>query len=610
MRTTLAYFLTALGATVALVALVGTAQFMRGTQVQRIDRPFEGLAAHTPAPASDRLLHVLMVHGIGRHCVGYADDFADALAERLGLVALGARSRIEEWVHRESARQCDAPPFAGEAGWRTTRFDRVAASLQGALAEPTRGDEGDDALSEVLASLKEVVSGSGAYSDPELAAVDSAARDRLKATLRRHPAVGDDFRSIATSIVAARDGLDVDMQRGFCEVYHGAPHESCQRIVGYYVNTRRPIGYLRTRDYGEATGDAVALRFYELTWDPATRPIKEKYLHGFDANREAVRASLNHALKRELINDTITDAVMYLGEFKATILSPLLASLCRIASSGRDSEIERDAVFACDPDRHAGAAPFAERNDVVIITHSLGTRMTFDALGRLAAPGESDAPWRQQQVQGQAVWSGFSWIDEAVGEALLPSLRQVFTMANQIPLIQVGRIEDPKGHLRDAGLGENFALAVSGEGPERNGVPWWEDVGWDSMQVVGFTDPNDPLSYNLKCAYYWNVLRRRARPQFLKELRAAGLEDECSDATFDLAWKKAPSFLTLVDVSMNLAPPLLGFGANPLAAHSKYFTDPTVADLIACGGDPDTGARDCAEARSAGPAPTRSARLR
>ena len=126
---------------------------------------------------------------------------------------------------------------------------------------------------------------------------------------------------------------------------------------------------------GPETINPRFLTVYELTWDSATRGIKERYMdeslsgEGFgnirldqpQSWRHIYRAEGNYVanrfVKERLVNNELLDAVLYLGEYRPFVQVPLLLTLCRVVTedlaerrlaegASRESHGERGAPTA------------------------------------------------------------------------------------------------------------------------------------------------------------------------------------------------------------------------------------------------------------------------
>ncbi|TVS00533.1 MAG: hypothetical protein EA406_00440 [Rhodospirillales bacterium] len=269
------------------------------------------------------------------------------------------------------------------------------------------------------------------------------------------------------------------------------------------------------------------LLFYELTWSPITQP--EKDLLAFDKDQELVlrRASVNQAM-RTFVNDIAPDPLAYAGAKRAPILTAVTQSICWMGSRGWSELPELTEGTSCGP-QLSGFGSRLDRDDWAIVTHSLGSRVTLDAL-----QGTADLP-----IQTDPGLKTFA-------DALARREIQVFMLSNQLPLLEAGR-------ERQQVVGQ--LAAYCGPHPSRPGR------FLEKTQIVAFSDPNDLLSYPVP-------------EQFAERHIDSRLCPSVSNITINVA--SVNSFLGLGQV------------ANPLSAHSGYGTDERVGALLARGaGNPN-----------------------
>lgn len=278
------------------------------------------------------------------------------------------------------------------------------------------------------------------------------------------------------------------------------------------------LGTLRiSRFYNTEKGRELI--FYELTWDPIVEEAKQTI--AFDNSGEYAfrRTGVNNALKL-FVNDTVPDVVLYYGRFRDQIQISVGQSLCWMMSESWETLPEAGPAF-CD-----GTSPEnldQLQDDYVFITHSLGSRITSDALQRIAVVIKSDPK--------------FSDRVHILEEKTFP----VFMLSNQLPLLQLGQPE-PEVH----GQIEEIC---------RDGSPRAGERLFQQTRMIAFSDPNDVFSYAIP-------------PKFL---------DQYIDS------RLCP---TLTNVILNVASLTNIFGvgiANPMAAHTEYDDDERVLGLIVNG---------------------------
>lgn len=261
------------------------------------------------------------------------------------------------------------------------------------------------------------------------------------------------------------------------------------------------------------------LIFYELTWDPIVEAAKQTI--AFDNSGEYAfrRTGVNNALKL-FVNDTVPDVVLYYGKFREQIQSSVGQSIAWMMSETWESLPGGGTVY-CDATDPKNLDRLAD--DYVFITHSLGSRITSDALQRIAAVVKANPKF------GNRV------------EILMEKTFPVFMLSNQLPLLQLGQPE-PEVH------GQIDEIC-------RNDSPRAKERLFRQTRLIAFSDPNDLFSYAIP-------------PKFL---------DQYIDS------RLCP---TLTNVVLNVADLANIFGvgiANPMAAHTEYDDDERVLGLVVRG---------------------------
>lgn len=284
-------------------------------------------------------------------------------------------------------------------------------------------------------------------------------------------------------------------------------------------NNQRTYGYLRVQDYKNNLDD-LHLRVYELTWSPITQPIKDIFL-GYDNSGKAQsqRKFLNHLLKEQMMNQRMSEPVLYIGKYKKEMQFPLKWAFQRMI----------------DDDFGDG------RDEIVVITASLGSYMMYDTLTMLGSEPE----------------------DHLINtDEFFVKLKAIVMLANQLPLLlmsEVTSIGGQLGEIPDEGWNEssqseedwfeypimkNFVQMRTSAYKQRN--PGKEIP---PLSMVAISDPNDILSYAL--------------PGYLAE------END---------------YVNYVNVTVNLTPTdSFPFFANPVEAHINHENSDEVIHFIVHG---------------------------
>lgn len=210
------------------------------------------------------------------------------------------------------------------------------------------------------------------------------------------------------------------------------------------------LGTLKRVDFTRADSSGQ-IRFYTLHWSPATSPAKEKYIGDDNCRaKNPHRLSLNHSIKRKMVNGNLSDVVLYLGDYGKTMRIPLKKSVLRIVEDAKD-------------DRDFG---------LVLISFSLGSIMLLDAIDELLDDDECK--------------------EEA--SSFCRSADTFFMLANQVPLLMLGSYQIPGDSPEMTGVPSTDSLKRFIR--ERQGAAALESVP-DDFRIVAMSDPNDLLSYRI-----------------------------------------------------------------------------------------------------------------
>jgi hypothetical protein len=264
------------------------------------------------------------------------------------------------------------------------------------------------------------------------------------------------------------------------------------------------------------------LLFYELTWSPITQPDKD--LIAFDKEQDYVlrRAAINQAM-RTFVNDVAPDPLAYSGEKREPILVAVTQSICWMVSRSWSELPELTEGTYCGPDL-PGVGSRVQIDDFVLITHSLGSRATLDAMQRLTNLPVSADPRLKQ-----------------IAETFAARDIQVFMLSNQLPLLEAGREgQQVTGQI----------AAYCGPGATKPGR------FFNKTEIIAFSDPNDLMSYPVPDKFADRYIESRLCPS-----------------------------VTNVTINVVTVNSLLGLGdiANPLGAHLGYAGDERVGGLMANG---------------------------
>jgi hypothetical protein len=509
------YLLALALAAILLVAVpILTVSYLSHT-IRSVDLPVHGLIEPI---ASGKTVHLVVIHGIGKHCIGYSKDLMAALAKDLGLTA------------------------------KNEPIDTYSAHCRSTGLEP------------------------GQYVGPQMQLLHN--------------------------------------QQNFCRELYDRD-QSCHEI--FFDGT---LGFIRTLDFtikaGENTPSTpTRLHLYEVVWDPTTRWAKESYVQYLDHIDDDQRTFFNREGKWKLINEAITDAVLYLGDYKVQMQFAVFMGFCKIMIKETTEKIEVTKMkldetsgpfrnrFVCVPQTVSEA--FSEHNYIAVISHSLGTRMVFDTLGLV-----SDPVSLLELIKNLKIPVPNITLDtlENVTRGFNRAMGSIYAFANQIPLIELGMVTKREDFVNTraidssppppADLGTRFQRFLDrrlDKASEKKAPKDNTKYVVGPLQVVAFTDHDDFLSYNLKCWYYLNVIRFHKRIVAMRKQYLSKSTEMPSKLEFKVCeaggekefWDLVRDQITVSNVIVRLGFYVPWVFANPIGAHGNYWIDDEVHHLIACG---------------------------
>lgn len=271
-----------------------------------------------------------------------------------------------------------------------------------------------------------------------------------------------------------------------------------------------------------------------LIWSPLTQTDKAKLnfdnppdYPGAGGQFTWKRATLNSELKSSLLNDCLSDAVIYAGYRGAEIQSALQNALC----SALDGTTANNS---CEFPINSGHGS----RKIVIVTESLGSRMVFDAITALKIEAERKSD------------KSLAAFDEAVAP-----ITQIFMLANQLPILALARpaltsAETPSDAKSSPTPSMATALSVLSKARARHHSRQQAEgqsaTFENPVRLVAFTDPNDLLSYRI--------------PPDDSAILGSGA--------------------SVINVLTSNDGAILGYVENPLTAHESYDKNPDALGLL------------------------------
>lgn len=215
-----------------------------------------------------------------------------------------------------------------------------------------------------------------------------------------------------------------------------------------------------------AAGGTV--HFHSLVWSPMSAALKQQLDYDntgtpTDCSEagecKPKRAHYNGKLKDSLLNDCLSDAMIYQGQSNAAMKQAMIDAVSRVLEQ-------------------AGKRP--DSAPLIVVAESLGSKLLFDALSDMLEP---DAPGRTHEL----------------GQAAARRMAIVFMVGNQLPILGLAEQQANPGV---APMGPPDSLQrflalrrMAAQMPKRS-------ESLSKLAVVAFTDPNDLLSYRLMPSRY------------------------------------------------------------------------------------------------------------
>jgi hypothetical protein len=306
------------------------------------------------------------------------------------------------------------------------------------------------------------------------------------------------------------------------------------RLRSYFEKYKGvPLGELTVVRHTNEAGTRELLA-YELSWSEITDPKKKTIAYDNSGEQKYKRAAINHNAKVYL-NDRLADPMAYLGDTGDEILEAAGEALCWMALNDWDDLPDKQTGF-CEILQHkADELEEFNKDEIVFITHSLGSRIVSDALQKMIT--DMKVLVREETKTAEEHETG-----ERILEILKNKNLRVYMQANQLPLLDLA-LPSPEV------VGQIDAYCRP-EGAK------YDERFLNQVFIVAFSDPNDPLSYTIPPDYAEERMDSRVCPELVN-----------------------------VSVGVTEVIDILGIGevAHPIKAHELYDDDARVIGIIAAG---------------------------
>lgn len=351
----------------------------------------------------------------------------------------------------------------------------------------------------------------------------------------------------------ARSDESAELVRGYDIIPFSGP-QPFEQVKSKQSTLRKTRWFLPT----DSTHDAIV--FYELFWAPYRDVIKNQFFGCFDsrsidtsgcvqfsdAKRNAdKRVAVNRLIKDDILIKGLSDAAIVLGPMGDVFRDDVDLAMCTIAAdvlAAHRVAQEMPRADRCDLTRaRARAGTLSATADALaaqtlaatpffVITHSLGSFLVMDGQIRADSLSKTESDRRRETL-------AFDLMDRAT----------VFMYANQIPLLQLGRLTPLCMPKNESNSCPNRRLKTT--------VPA-EPAFSKLTTYVGFNDTNDVLDFEIP-------------PYFT----AVG------------------TFGQLINVSVANPALRMPFFHEPDASHVKYGVNPAIVKGIVFGFDLPTAVR-------------------
>ena len=267
------------------------------------------------------------------------------------------------------------------------------------------------------------------------------------------------------------------------------------------------VGTAVRRDYGALEGDAgYAVSRFDLpvaspngdailtflAWGKSVDYARQAlaYEHSdtpaFEDGGAPKRASINAALKEELMDRCLIDAVVYLGQAGDPIRNGMRHALCDVFNGQF-----RPAATPGDAESRAGCSIADPRGGpIVIATESLGSMITFNALSDISSGGADIQDVFATRLHAIYLLANqIPLLDQAFEHGAVPGLA---TPARADRLLSAETDRSTLGFLRQLGTDQRTRIERFDRAPVLS-----RDFGDGQIDLVAFVDPNDILGYRL-----------------------------------------------------------------------------------------------------------------
>jgi hypothetical protein len=331
--------------------------------------------------------------------------------------------------------------------------------------------------------------------------------------------------------------------------------------------------------------NAVRIEAIEITWSPLTQWVKTKQLR-YDANNDIKdplipclaapdnpytsapsRQWLNGYIKETVFDRNLADAVLYMGTYGLALQRGVADALCHGLT---DQPEDKKCVWPHPSD--------SDHTRYIIVTHSLGSRIIYDVL--LGLQGKEEC--RPQEVFSVEERSQ----SQRFAEHMMRNTPVIYMMANQLPLLGLANA-DPYATSREPPYG----YAIEGNGTPNS--PILDLAIKDATKAA--TDFDSKIN---SCKNPMRALANQKKKLMGSAMNAPVLNIVAFSDTNDLLSWAIPEWYVRTesenesDLEIKVTNVFVQNGVHwfhlfedPGSAHSGYFRNQDVWDVIRCGAE-------------------------
>ena len=266
-------------------------------------------------------------------------------------------------------------------------------------------------------------------------------------------------------------GYSAPLIDGIADQMHLVRQEKCA-IIDTLKSSYGSRSFVQRCKYLQGSKD---VRVYELTWSDLSQQLDSAALLYDWRDHGSERLPVNRALKKGLIDEAFSDALVYTGSFGSVMREATIRAICALMTD--EKKAPDGTPVTCTFSPRGNVLPLETPPAIVMFSHSLGSMMVFESIAQML-----DMP--------TAPASAF----QVTAEDFVRQLKLVGMLANQLPLLYLSRVPaEKKDEERQA---KRMQILRANPNP---------------LPIVAVSDPNDLLSFPLDAGWPHRLKGDKAR---------------------------------------------------------------------------------------------------